>query len=74
MGKSDWKEVSTEDHELEYLLGKFGKRLTQENKKKLKKIIQDFKSNNDYSPHQHEDLYQYIDDISALDDLEDADE
>jgi hypothetical protein len=57
---SDWDLVSKEDHELEYILKKYDKRTTQENKDKLCDIIDDFKADSSYSPYYHRDLYRYF--------------
>jgi hypothetical protein len=41
---SDWSELSTQDHELDYILKKFGKRQTPSNRDKLKELERDFKT------------------------------
>ena len=68
---SDWKEISTEKHELNYLLNKYGKRETESNREKLIEIIKSFKKDALYKPHQHKDFYKYVEDNDVLGDLED---
>lgn len=70
---NDWDKVSKEDHELEYILKKYDKRTTKENKKILCDIIDSFKSDDEYSPYYHKDLYRYLDDNpDELDSLENS--
>ena len=57
---SDYKKVSKELHELNYILSKFGYRETKSNRDIMELIIDDFKGISSYSPHYHDDLYTYL--------------
>lgn len=71
---SDHEMISTEKHELNYVLKKFGKRQTEENREILIEIIQEWKDDDDYSPHNRESFYDYFDDDEILEELEDRGE
>lgn len=59
MAKSDWKEIhTTQKHELDYILDKFDKRGTKENREILHSIEKEFKKEN--SKGTKEELYDYI--------------
>jgi|GEM_PF-55779 len=69
---SDRDLVSNEDHELNYLLQKWEKKQTKENREILSNCLKEFKSNEDYKPHNRENFYKYIDDKKIKKLLENA--
>lgn len=72
---SDWKELSQQqDHELNYILGKFGKRGTQKNREILMDIESDFKANNGGATtksYTKEEFYKFLQKKENIDRLED---
>ncbi len=68
---TDAEIISTEDHELNYVLKKYGKRQTAANRKKFVTLLDEFKADAGYEPHLREQFYQYIEDKKAFDIMED---
>ncbi len=68
---SDAEVISTEDHELNYVLKKYGKRQTAANRKKFVTLLDECKADADYAPHLREQFYRYIEDKKAFDIMED---
>ena len=52
--------ISKQDHELETILKHYDKRTTTSNKNQLKKIIDEFKNDDNYYPHNRENFYLYL--------------
>ena len=63
---SDHSLVSTEEHELNYLLRKWKKMQSNNNKKVLIEKIEDFKNDEGYKPHNRKNFYRYIADKRIL--------
>ena len=63
---SDRDLVSTEEHELNYLLQKWNKKQSKDNREELIKIIKAFKKDPDFKPHNRENFYLYIEKKSIL--------
>ena len=57
---TDKQLVSTQEHELNYLLEKWEKRKTAENRKILAEKIHEFKAVKSYAPHNRENFYKYV--------------
>jgi|GEM_PF-764599 len=70
---SDRDLISTEEHELNYLLQKWDKKQSIENREALTKIIKDFKSDADFKPHNRENFYLYVEKKKVLSKLSKAD-
>lgn len=68
---TDAEIISTEDHELNYVLKKYGKRQTAANRKKFVTLLDEFKADAGYEPHLREQFYKYIEDKTAFDVMED---
>jgi|GEM_PF-774994 len=71
---SDRDLVSSEDHELNYLLQKWSKRQSIENREKLAEALKTFKEDENYKPHNRENFYKYVDDNNIKDILESIEE
>lgn len=54
--------ISTEEHELNYVLKKWEKRQTKENREKLTAALKAFNKDAGYKPHNRENFYKYADD------------
>ena len=67
---SDRDLVSSEDHELNYLLQKWEKKQSKENREKLAGELKKFKSDDEYKPHNRENFYKYVEDKNIKDILE----
>ena len=63
---SDRDLVSKEEHELNYLLTKWEKKQSIANRDILANVIDDFKADDSYSPHNREVFYQYVDDNDVI--------
>ena len=59
-----------EEHEMEYILHKHGKRVTKENIIALQEHCRYFKGLPDHGPHNRTNFYRYLDLTDALLDLE----
>jgi small subunit ribosomal protein S6 len=68
---TDAEIISTEDHELNYVLKKYGKRQTAANREKFVILLDEFKADAGYGPHLREQFYKYIEDKNAFDIMED---
>lgn len=68
---TDAEVISTEDHELNYVLKKYGKRQTAANRKKFVTLLDECKADAEYAPHLREQFYRYIEDKKAFDIMED---
>lgn len=64
---SDRNLISKQDHELETILRHYSKRTTVSNKNKLKDIIDEFKNDTNYFPHNRENFYLYLEENSYID-------
>ncbi len=62
--------ISREEHELNYVLKKYGKKQSQGNRDKMIALLDAFKKDDAYEPHMREQFYKYIDDKNAFDDME----
>lgn len=69
---SDRDLISTEVHELNYLLKKWKKRSTQENRDLLKNKLMEFKKDKKYKNHNRKNFYYYVEDNKTKDLLEDS--
>ena len=67
---SDRDMISKEEHELNYVLQKFDKRQTIENREILEDALDDFKDDESYAPHNRESFYDYLESEDVLNDLE----
>ena len=67
---TDAEIISTEDHELNYVLKKYGKRSTAANRKKFVTLLDEFKADADYAPHLRVEFYKYLEDKNAFDIME----
>jgi len=64
---SDAEMISKQPHELNYVLKKYNKRQTAENRDKFVALLDEFKADEGYKPHLREDFYRYIEDKNAFD-------
>jgi len=62
---SDWKQISQEEHEIEYVLKKFDKRTTRRNIDMLKLLLRKFKEKTSSSD--RDEFYKYLKEGSVLD-------
>ena len=62
--------IAKDEHELNYVLKKYGKRQTQENRAKFEEMLDAFRDDAAYEPHKRADFYRYIDATSCCDALE----
>ena len=71
---SDRESISTEEHELNYLLKKYEKRQTEENREILTDLIKEWKGDAEFAPHNRDSFYDWVDDDDedVLEDLEDV--
>ncbi|HOJ49725.1 MAG TPA: hypothetical protein PKW55_02835 [Spirochaetota bacterium] len=67
---SDKDLVSKEEHELNYVLKKYNKRQTKENREKLVESLDNFNKDSNYKPHNRENFYKYIEEKGILSTLE----
>lgn len=66
--------VSKEKHELDYLLGKWGKRASDENRDMLIEALDRFRAEAGFSPHKREQFYAFVEEVDLLERLEDREE
>jgi hypothetical protein len=66
--------VSKEKHELDYLLGKWGKRASDENRDMLIEALDRFRAEAGFSPHKREQFYAFVEEVGLLERLEDREE
>ncbi len=69
---SDRDNISKQDHELNYVLKKYGKRQTKENREKLSDALDQFRKDDSYKTYFRDDFYDYVEKNDALKDLEDS--
>jgi hypothetical protein len=69
---SDRDRISKQDHELNYVLKKYGKRQTEDNRGKLSDALDLFLKDDSYETYLRDDFYNYVDKVDALKDLEDS--
>ncbi len=62
----DAEMISKEDHELNYLLKKWNKKQSIENREKLVKKLDEFNADPNYRKHNREDFYQYVNFLDTL--------
>lgn len=67
---TDAEVISTEDHELNYVLKKYNKRQTAANRKAFVALLDEFKADAGYEPHLREQFYRYIEEKKAFDVME----
>lgn len=60
----------TQNHELNYVLRKYGKRLTVTNRALLREVGVRFKKNTQFKPHNRENFYKYVERYSSMNQLE----
>jgi outer membrane protein OmpA-like peptidoglycan-associated protein len=65
--------ISSETHELNYLLKKWGKKQHIKNRQVLRDTLVKFKDDVSYKPHNRESFYKYVEDKNIRDLLEDLD-
>lgn len=70
---SDRDMISSEDHELNYVLRKWGKKQSIANREILADYLKDFKADDTFQPHNRENFYKYIDQKFLKSNLEDSD-
>lgn len=64
--------ISSQTHELNYLLKKWGKKQSRENRQILRDTLKDFRADEAYKPHTREYFYKYVEDHDILNLLEDV--
>ena len=69
---SDGNLVSKEDHEMNYILQKWNKKQSKDNRELLVKALEDFKKDEKYKPHNRESFYKYCEDKKIVKKLEDV--
>jgi hypothetical protein len=69
---SDRDQISKQDHELDYVLKKYGKRQTQDNRKKISDALDTFRKDDSYETYLRADFYNYVEKNDALSDLENS--
>ncbi len=69
---SDREQISKQDHELDYVLKKYGKRQTQDNREKLSDALDTFRKDDSYETYLRADFYSYVEKNDALSDLENS--
>jgi hypothetical protein len=74
MGFEDKDFISKEKHELDYVLGKWGKRATDENRDMLIEALDRFHAEASLSPHKREQFYAFAEEVGLLERLEDREE
>ncbi|MBP7553002.1 MAG: OmpA family protein [Spirochaetes bacterium] len=70
---SDRDMISSEDHELNYVLRKWEKKQSIANREVLAGYLKDFKADDTFQPHNRENFYKYIDQKFLKSNLEDSD-
>ncbi len=68
---TDAEIISTEDHELNYVLKKYGKRSTAANREKFVTLLDEFKADTEYAPHLRVEFYKYLEDKNSFEIMED---
>lgn len=69
---SDKDLISKQEHELNYVLKKYGKRQTEENRDKLSEALDVFLKDDSYETYLRNDFYDYVEKNNALRDLQDS--
>ncbi len=69
---SDKDLISKQEHELNYVLKKYGKRQTEENRDKLSEALDVFLKDDSYETYLRNDFYDYVEKNNALKDLQDS--
>ena len=69
---SDRDQISKQDHELDYVLKKYGKRQTKDNREKLSDALDTFRKDDSYETYFRADFYNYVENNDALNDLENS--
>jgi len=67
---SDKDLISKEEHELNYVLKKWDKKQSAENREKLAAALDTFKADENFKPHNRENFYKYADEKNIKNDLE----
>lgn len=62
----DAEMISKEEHELNYVLRKWGKKQSISNRQKLIKKLDEFNADPNYRTHCREDFYRYVNFIDTL--------
>lgn len=70
---SDAEMISKQPHELNYVLKKYNKRQTADNREKFVNLLDEFRADDGYKPHLREDFYRYIEDKNAFDVMDSLD-
>ena len=70
---SDAEMISKQPHELNYVLKKYNKRQTADNREKFVNLLDEFRADDGYKPHLREDFYRYIEDKNAFDAMDSLD-
>ena len=66
----DSEYIAKDEHELNYVLKKYEKRQTQENRVKFADMLDAFRKDDSYKPHKRDDFYRYIAATKCFDTLE----
>ncbi len=69
---SDRDQISKQEHELNHVLKKYGKRQTQDNRDKLSDKLDIFLKDDSYTTYFRNDFYDYVDKHDALNSLENS--
>ena len=69
---SDRDQISKQEHELNYVLKKYEKRQTKENRDKLSNALDLFLKDDSYETYFRDDFYNYVEKNNALSDLENS--
>lgn len=67
---TDAEMISRQPHELNYVLKKYNKRQTADNREKFVALLDAFKAEAEYKPHLRDDFYRYVEDKNAFDQME----
>ncbi len=62
--------ISKQEHELNYVLRKYGKKQSKANREKMIELLDGFVAFDEYKPHMRKEFYQYIEDKKAFDCME----
>ena len=69
---SDREQISKQDHELDYVLKKYGKRQTKDNRDKLSDALDLFLKDDSYETYLRADFYNHVEKNDALSGLENS--
>lgn len=62
--------IAKDEHELNYVLKKYGYRQTKDNRDKFEDLLDQFRKDSAYAPHKRDDFYRYMDATNCFDCME----